>query len=211
MLTLLEDQLLNEAVSRAELSRISYNLQTEEFRNLNADLETYLGDIKVIDDNNRRLHESIEEIRLNYILIIEDHLKRLPNDFRQQSQTLTEANLERYKLKSRARRFISEREEFKRRINFIAKDEKQQIKHLNILQKQERSVRHEFNKLYEQIQKLSSYVESERKIYQQTISKFDHLQVKLEQICNERSKTEVSDIIETIQQDFIGHIFNFLV
>ncbi|CAF4965014.1 unnamed protein product, partial [Rotaria socialis] len=52
--------MFHDVVSHAEKFRISYNLQTEEFRNLNGDLQTYLGDLKTIDDGNRQLQESIE-------------------------------------------------------------------------------------------------------------------------------------------------------
>jgi len=191
MVSLFEDQLIDDVVTRAEQSRVSYNIQTEEFRNLNANLQIYLNDIKTIDDDNRQLQENIEEIRTNYILSLENHLKRLPFDFRQQSQTLTGAHLERYKSKSRAKRFTNEREELKRRIHFVASNEKEQTKRLNTLQKQERTVRNEFNKLNEQIQNLSNYVENEKQNYCQAMDRVDNLHVQLEEISVERSKTEV--------------------
>jgi archaellum component FlaC len=191
MFSILEDQLMDDAVSRAEQSRVSYNIQTEEFRNLNADLQTYLGDIKTIDDNNRQLQENIEQIRADYISTLENHLKRLPNDFRQQSQKLTEGHIERYRIKSRTRRIINEREEVKRRINFLASNEKEQTKRLNLLQKQERLLRNEFSKLNEQVQRLLSYVESEKQTHRQAMDKVDSLQGELERVYVERSKTEV--------------------
>jgi hypothetical protein len=199
MFSLFEDQLIGDVFSRAEQSRVSYNLQTEEFRNLNADLQTYLGDIKTIDDNNHQLQENIEEIRTKYISTLENHLKLLPNDFRQQSQILTDAHLTRYKFKSRTRRLISERDEFKRRIHFVAKNEKDQLKHLNLLQKQERSIRNEFMKLNEQLQRLLKYVENEKQIHQQSMDKVDDLQIQLEQSFIERSKTEFE--IQTLKEE----------
>jgi chromosome segregation ATPase len=199
MLSLFDDQLIDDVFSRAEQSRVSYNLQTEEFRTLNADLQSYLGDIKTIDDDNHQLQENIEQIRTKYILQLENHLKLLPNDFRVQSQILTDAHLERYKLKSRTRRFISEREEIKRRINFVATNEKDQIKHLNILQKQERLIHNEYLKLNEQLERLLKYVENEKQTYRQAMDKVDDLQTQLEQICIERSKTEFE--IQTLKEE----------
>ncbi|CAF3156375.1 unnamed protein product [Rotaria sp. Silwood2] len=199
MFNLFEDQLIDDIVSRAEQSRISYNSQREEFRNLNASLQTYLGDIKTIDDNNRHLQENIHQIRTNYISTLENYLKHLLNDFRQISQQLTEVHIDRYKFKSRARRIVNEREEFKRRINFIAANEKEQIKRLNILQKKERSVRNEFLKLNEQLQNCLTYVENEKQIHQKAMNKVDSLQLQLEQICVERSKTEFE--IQTLKEE----------
>jgi len=190
MFNLFEDQLIDDAVLRAEQSRVSYNLQTEEFRSLNTNLQTYLDDIKIIDDDNHKLQENIEQIRTQYIITLENHLKRLPNDFRIQSQLLNDVHIERYKLKSRTRRFLTEREEYKRRINFVTRNEKDQIKQLNILQKQERIIRNEFTQLNEQLQRLLKYVENEKQIHQQAMDRVDDLQIQLEQKCVERSKTE---------------------
>ncbi|CAF1490824.1 unnamed protein product, partial [Rotaria sordida] len=64
------------------------------------------------------------------------HLKRLPEDFRQESHILTEGHIEHYKSKLHAKRFINEREELKKRIDFVARNKKEQIKRLNNLQKQ---------------------------------------------------------------------------
>jgi chromosome segregation ATPase len=190
MFNLFEDQLIDDAVLRAEQSRVSYNLQTEEFRSLNTNLQTYLDDIKIIDDDNHKLQENIEQIRTQYIITLENHLKRLPNDFRIQSQLLNDVHIERYKLKSRTRRFLTEREEYKRRINFVSRNEKDQIKQLNILQKQERIIRNEFTQLNEQLQRTLKYVENEKQIHQQAMDRVDDLQIQLEQKCVERSKTE---------------------
>jgi len=190
MFNLFEDQLIDDAVSRAEQSRVSYNLQTEEFRSLNTNLQTYLDDIKKIDDDNHKLQENIEQIRTQYIITLENHLKRLPNDFRIQSQLLNDVHIERYKLKSRTRRFLTEREEYKRRINFVSRNEKDQIKQLNILQKQERIIRNEFTQLNEQLQRTLKYVDNEKQIHQQAMDRVDDLQIQLEQKCVERSKTE---------------------
>jgi chromosome segregation ATPase len=194
MLNLLED-----VVSRAEQSRFSYTLQTEEFRQLNSNLQTYLNNIKTIDDENRQLQEKIEQIRTNYIRTLENHLKRLPEDFRQESYILTEAHIERYKSKSRAKRFINEREELKKRINFVLNNEKEQLKHLNNLQKQERFVKNEFQNLNEQIQHLYHYVRTEKQTHQRAMTKVDDLQIQLEQICIERSKTEFE--IQTLREE----------
>jgi chromosome segregation ATPase len=199
MLNFLKDQLLDDVVSRAEQSRFSYTLQTEEFRNLNSNLQTYLNDIKIIDDENCQLQENIEQIRTNYIITLENHLKRLPEDFRQESSILTEAHIERYKSKSRAKRFINEREELKKRINFAVSNEKDQIKRLNNLQKQERLVNNEFKNLNAQIQNLYNYVQIEKQTHQQAMNKVDNLQIQLEQICIERSKTEFE--IQTLREE----------
>ena len=191
MFTTLEDQFLDDAVTRAGQSRASYNIQTEEFRTLNTNLQAYVVDMQTIDEQNRQLQEKIEQIRKEYILALETHLQRLPSDFREQSQTLTAAHLERYRSKSRAKRFLKERDELKRRINFVASDEKEQTKRLKALQKQERLVGNEFNKLNQHIQSLLTYVENEKQNYRIATEKVDHLQIQLERICVERSQTEV--------------------
>lgn len=192
MFTLFDnDQSIDNVVTRAEQSRVSYNIQTEEFRSLNTNLQTYLNEMKTIDDENRQLQENIEQIRKEYIVALETHLKLLPNDFREQSQTLNEAHLERYRSKTRAKRYLKERDELKRRISFVASNEKEQTKRLNVLQKQDRAVRNEFNKLNQQIQSLSAYVENEKQNYQQAMDKVDSLQIQLERISIERSRTEV--------------------
>jgi len=191
MLNLFEEQLLDDVVSRVEQSRFSYYSHTEEFHNLNTNLQTYLNDSKRIDDENRQLQNNIEQIRTNYFVTLENHVKRLPEDFRQESHILTEADLERYKSKSRAKRFINEREELKKRINFISNNDKEQTKRLNNLQKQERFVHNEFKNLNEQIQNLYKYVEREKQTHRQAMDKVDQLQIQLEQSSIERSKTEV--------------------
>jgi chromosome segregation ATPase len=191
MFHLLDDHVLDDIVSRAEQSRVSYNIQTEEFRHLNGNLQTYLSDIKTIDDENHQLQNNIEQIRSNRILTLENHFKDLPDDFRQQSYTLTEAHLERYKSKSRAKRFISEREELKKRIHFVTNNDKIQTKQLNNLQKQERLTHSELLKLNEQIKNVFTYVETERQTHRQAMIKVDNLQGELERISVERSKTEV--------------------
>jgi len=195
MFSLFNDQF----ILRAEQSRVSYNLQTEEFRSLNANLENYLGDIKIIDDENRQLQENIQLIRTKYISTIENHLKGLPNDFREHSQILTDAHIERYKYKSRTRRLVTEREELKRRIQFVANIEKDQIKYLNILEKQERSNRNELEKLNKEYQRLVKYVENEKEIHRQAMNKVDNLQIKLEQTCIDRSKIEFE--IQTLKEE----------
>jgi chromosome segregation ATPase len=199
MLNFVKDQLLDDVVSRAEQSRFSYTLQTEEFRNLNSNLQAYLNDIKIIDEENRQLQDNIEQIRTNYIITLENHLKRLPEDFREESSILTEAHIERYKSKSRAKRSINEREELKKRINFAVSNEKNQIKRLNNLQKQERLVNNEFKNLNAQIQNLYNYVQTEKQTHQQAMDKVDNLQIQLEQICIERSKTEFE--IQTLREE----------
>jgi len=199
MLNTPEDQLLDDVVSRVEQSRFSYKLQTEEFRNLNTNFQTYLNDTKIIDDANRQLQENIEQIRTNYIITLENHLKRLPEDFRQESHILTEAHIERYKSKSRAKRFINEREELKKRIHFVASNEKDQIKRLNNLQKQERLIENEFKIINEQIQNLYNYLQTEKQIHREAMDKVDNLQLQLEQICIERSKTEFE--IQTLREE----------
>ena len=185
--------------SRTEQSRFSYSTQTEEFRNLNSNLQIYLTDIQRIDDENIQIQENIEEIRTNYILTLENHLKRLPEDFRQESQILTDAHLERYRSKSRAKRFLNEREELKKRINFVSNNEKEQIKRLNILQKQEKKLENEFKILNNQLQNLYNYLQTEKQAHQQAMTKVDNLQIQLEQSCIERSKTEFE--IQTLREE----------
>lgn len=183
--------LLDDVVSRVEQSRLAYSSQTEEFHGLNTNLETYLNDLKEIDDENRQLQDSVEQIRTNYISTLENHLKRLPDDFRQQSRTLTEAHIERYKLKSHAKRFVNEREEVKKRINFLANNEKEQMKRLNLLQKHQSSLEKELKRLREQMKTLYDCVENEKQKHREAMTKVDELQIQLEQVCNQRSKTEV--------------------
>ncbi|CAF3930076.1 unnamed protein product, partial [Adineta steineri] len=190
MFNLLDGQLFSNVVSRVEQSRFSYTSQNEEFHNLNTNLQTYLSDIKRIDDENGELQKTIEQIRTNYILTLENHLQRLPEDFREESRILTDAHLERYKSKTRAKRFINQREEFKKRITFVANNEKEQVKYINYLQKQERSVQKELKVLSDQFQNLYKSIEREKQIHQQAMDKVDQLQIQLEQICIERSKTE---------------------
>jgi chromosome segregation ATPase len=93
----------------------------------------------------------------------------------------------------------SEREELKRRIQFLATTEKGQCKHLNLLQKHERTVRNEFVQLNEQYQRLVKYVDSEKQLHQQAMEKVDDFQHQLEQICVERSKTEFE--IQTLKEE----------
>ncbi|CAF1160013.1 unnamed protein product [Rotaria sordida] len=199
MFNFIDDHLLDDIFSRTEQSRLAYNLQTEEFHNLNENLQTYLNDIKKIDDENHQLQNNIEQIRTNYIKILENHLKCLPEDFRQESHILTEAHIERYKSKSHAKRFINEREELKKRINFVASNEKEQIKRLNTLQKQQSSVEKELKNLNEQLQNLYNYVENEKQTHRQAMDKVDDLQIQLEQICIERSKAEFE--IQTLREE----------
>ncbi|CAF3295658.1 unnamed protein product [Rotaria sp. Silwood2] len=199
MLNFFGDHLLDDVFSRAKQSRLEYNIQTEEFRNLNGNLQTYLNDIKKIDDENHQLQNNIEQLRTNYIKTLENHLKRLPEDFRQESHTLTEAHIERYKSKSHAKRFINEREELKKRINFVASNEKEQVKRLNNLQRQQCSVEKELKSLNEQLQNLYSYVEIEKQTHQQAMDKVDDLQIQLEKISIQRSKAEFE--IQTLREE----------
>ncbi|CAF1183420.1 unnamed protein product [Adineta ricciae] len=185
-----DDQLWNDVASRVEQSRSSYNIQAEQFRSLNTNFQTYLIDIKQIDDDNNRLQNSIEEIRTNYIQTLENHLKRLPEDFRQESSVLTDAHLQRYKSKTRAKRFINEREEIKKRINFVVNNEKEQLKRLNQLQRQDRAIQNELKCINEQLQSAFNHVEREKQIHRQATDKIDQLQMQLEQVYVERSKTE---------------------
>ena len=80
---------------------------------------------------NCQLQNTIEQLRIKYITTLGNHLKRLPEDFRGESRILNEAHIERYRSKSCAKRFMNEREELKKRIQFATMNEKQQIKHLN--------------------------------------------------------------------------------
>jgi chromosome segregation ATPase len=195
-LNVLESHLLDDVVFRVEQSRFESNFQAEEFRHLNTNFQTYLTDIKQIDDENSQLQNNIEQIRTAYIRTLENHLKRLPEDFRQESHVLTEAHLERYKSKSRAKRFFNEREEMKKRINFVGNNEKEQLKRLNHLQRQERTVQNEMKSLHDQYRNAVSHVEREKRVHQQAMKKIDQLQVQLEQVSIERSKTEVRNAIK---------------
>ncbi|CAF5120126.1 unnamed protein product [Rotaria sp. Silwood1] len=199
MFNIIDDHLVDDIFLRAKQSHLAYNLQTEEFHNLNENLQTYLNDIKKIDDENHQLQNNIEQIRTNYIKILENNLKYLPENFRQESHILTEAHIERYKSKSHAKRFINEREELKKRINFIASNEKEQIKRLNNLQRQQCLVEKELKILNEQLQNLYNYIENEKQTHQQAMNKVDDLQIQLEQICIERSKTEFE--IQTLREE----------
>ena len=202
LMTNLEDPFLDDVVHRAEQYRQSYNNQTEEFRHLNSNLFTYLDEIKTIDGENGNLQEKIEQLRRNFLLDLENSLNVLPKNFRQLSEKLTDAHHERYKFKSRARRFANDREELKRRIQFVSNCEKDQLKRLAQLQKEQRSTGNECRKLNEQYENLLHFVEKEKEIHQQSMSKVDQLQCELEQIYVERSKSEVISIIEFVS-DFV--------
>lgn len=194
-----EERLVDEMASRTEQSRFSYSNQTEDFRQLNTNFEIYINDMKRIDEENIQLQKSIDEIRLNYISTLENHLKRLPEDFRQESQILNDAHVERYKLKCRAKRFHNEREESKKRIHFVVTNEKLQLKRLNQLEKLELKLEQDFRTLNEQLQKVYSYVQTEKQRHQQAMDKVDCLRVQLEQSSIERSKTEFE--IQTLREE----------
>ena len=183
--------ILDDAAVRADQFRRSYDSQTEEFRHLNADLQRYLDEIRTIDHDNCELQDSIEQHRTSYVATLEEHLTRLPDDFREQSHILTDAHIERYRSKSRARRFTSERDELKRRIQFVASNEKEQGKRLRLLEKHDRLVSSEFLKLKDQIQTLKVALETEKQQHRQAVDKFDGLQLKFEKICIDRSTAEV--------------------
>lgn len=201
MFNLMKDQLIDDAVLRAEQSRVSYNLQTEEFRSLNANLQTYLTDIKITDEKNRQIQEAIEDIRTKYIQTLENHLQRLPKDFREQSQSLTNVHLERYRLKSRLRRCATEREEWKRRIQFLTNTDKEQTKYFAQLQKQDQFHRQEFQKLNEHFQRLTKTLANEKELHRQAMAKVDQLHAQLEQSWIDRSKTEfqIQSLKEEVQ------------
>ncbi|CAF3471943.1 unnamed protein product [Rotaria socialis] len=199
MFNLLGDQAFEDLVTRVEQSRVAYHSQAEDFRDLNGSLQTYLKDIKKIDDENRLLQDNIEQIRTNYILTLDNHLKRLPQDFREHSHELTEAHIERYKSKSKARRFINEREELKKRINFVSSNEKEQTKRINNLQRHQNLVQKELKSLNEQLQNLYVFVENEKQQHLKAMSKVDDLQIQLEHICIQRSKTEFE--IQTLREE----------
>ncbi|CAF1959714.1 unnamed protein product [Rotaria magnacalcarata] len=199
MFNLLGDHLFEDVVTRVEQSRVAYNSQAEDFRDLNGSLQAYLKDIKKIDHENRLLQDNIEQIRTNYILTLDNHLKRLPQDFREHSHKLTEAHIERYKSKSQARRFINEREELKKRINFVSSNEKEQIKRINNLQRHQNLVQKELKSLNEQLQHLYGFVENEKQQHLQAMSKVDELQIQLEHICIQRSKAEFE--IQTLREE----------
>jgi len=182
--------LFDDVVFHIEQSRSSYNNQTNEFRGLNTNLENYLENIKTIDHDNRQLQQQIEQIHGEYLLTLENHFKRLPDDFHEQSRILTDVHLQRYQLKSRTRRLHAQRQEFKRRIEFVSTTEKSQLKHLAHLQKQDRHLRQDLSQLTDQYEKLFNQVQNDKLIYQQSMTIFDQLQIHFEDICLQRSKSE---------------------
>ena len=192
MFSILEDRFVDDIASRADQFRSSYYLQTEEFRHLNENLLTYVNDMKRMDNENRQLERTIDEIRKAYVATLASQLERLPADFREESNTLTTANLERYRSKSRARRCLNEREELKKRIHFLSVNEKEYNKRLNSLQRQDRTMRTEITRLAEHYRQLTDYVQAEKQTHRRAMSKVDELQNAFEQICIDRSKTEVT-------------------
>ena len=183
--------LFDRAVHQAEQSRQSYNVQTEEFRSLNENFTSYLDEIKTIDGFNRQLQQQIDQMREEFVRLLETHLLRAPDEFRELSRALTAAHLERYKFKSRARRFAAEREEWKRRIRFVSADTKEQIKQLNLMEKRHRASCTEHRQIAEQITNLGRHVENEKIHHRQAMDRVDQLQQDFERVCVERSKTEV--------------------
>ena len=192
MLNLIDECCLDGLLLRVEQSRLSYTVQREEFHQLNENLQIYLHEMKRVEDENRQIQTKIDELRGNYFSTLEQHLKRLPSDFQQESEILNQAHLERYRSKSRARRHLNEREELKKRVQFLLNQEKQQMKIINNLNKQKHRLTIESMKLNEQIQHLMNYVDKEKQTYHHSMEKVDQLYLQLEQICVERSKTEVN-------------------
>lgn len=162
----------------------------EEFHQLNSHLEIYLDDIKRIDDENGRLQEQIDRLRTDYIQSVESHLKRLPEDFRDESDVLTRAHRQRYEWKSRAKRFLAEREELKKRIYFLGNAEKEQVKRRHMLEKFQRQLELDCRRIREQMNNLSENVQREKQIHQQSINHLDQLRLQLEQISIERSRRQ---------------------
>jgi chromosome segregation ATPase len=185
------EQSLSSLNDQTEQSHSSFNHRTDEFYHLNANLQTYLDEIRNIDDNNQRRKEDIEQIRTNYLSTLEQHLEGLQNDFGEQRQKLTDEHSERYKSKLQARRLTSECEETKRRIQFVKSNEKEQMKRRNHLQKHERTTQNGLRRLNEQLQKLEGCVEYEKQLHGQAMHKVDQLYTQLEQTCVQRWQTEV--------------------
>jgi chromosome segregation ATPase len=188
---------LDNVLMQMEQSKISYDVQREEFHQLNDSLQVYLTDMKSIEDDNRYLHEKIGKLRSNHLVSLEEHLKRLPNDFRQESDILNRAHVERYRSKSRARRYINEREELKKRIHFLVNQDKLDRKQMNRLRKQEHSMSNEIKQLHEEIERVRHHVDNEKQNYQQSMNVFDRLQREFEHVCVERSKAEVIESIRS--------------
>ena len=185
--------LFDRVVHQAEQSRQSYNVQTEEFRSLNEDFTSYLDEIKTIDGLNRQLQQQIDTIRDDFIKMLETHLRRAPDEFRQWSQTLTVAHLERYKFKSRARRFVAEREEWKRRIRFVSADSKEQVKQRTLTEKRHRTSCQEHRQIVQRMNQFVQHVENEKILHRQAMDRLDQLQQDFERVCVDRSKTEVKN------------------
>ncbi|CAF1540877.1 unnamed protein product, partial [Didymodactylos carnosus] len=198
-----EEQLLSsqidDYVNRAERSRLSYNQQTDEFRQLNHDFQAYLGDIRTIDDENQEKTAKIEHLRNEYISTIENLLRKLPGDFHVNSTILNDAVLDRYRLKSKVKRLQMEKDEFKKRIGFLVQNDKDQQKMLTNLVKQERFVKQEFSKLNEQMKSIMMYVENEKQQNRQAMEKVDSLLVQLEKSSIDKAKTQYE--IQTLKEE----------
>ncbi|CAF1133464.1 unnamed protein product, partial [Didymodactylos carnosus] len=190
---------IDDVVNRAERSRLSYNQQTDEFRQLNHDLQAYLGDIRTIDDENRQKIDNIEHLRNEYVSTIENLLKKLPADFHVNSILLNDAVLDRYRHKSKAKRLQMEKDELKQRIGFLLQNEKDQHKVLTNLGKQERFVKQEFSKLNEQMKSLLIYVENEKQQNRQAMEKLDNLLIQLEKSSIDKAKTQYE--IQTLKEE----------
>lgn len=163
---------------------------TEEFHQLNSYLQIYLNDIKRIDEHNRQLQQTIEHHRREYLQTFEEHFTRLPDDFRGESEVLTQAHRQRYEWKSRARRYLAEREELKKRIYFLIHTEKEEIKHRNLLERINSQSINDLRIIKDQFQHVYRYVQREKEIHQQLMDHLDQLRIQLEQISIERSKQE---------------------
>ena len=163
---------------------------TEEFHQLNSHLQIYLDDIKRIDQHNRQLQEIIDHFRQDFLRTLEEHFTRLPKDFRGESDVLTQAHVQRYEWKSRARRFLAEREELKKRIYFLVHSEKEQTKRRIVLERTDRQLENDCEIIQEQLRHVYHYVQREKQIHQQSMDHLDQLRIQLEQISIERSKRE---------------------
>ena len=169
----------------------SYQNQCEEFHHLNENLQLFLNDMKLLDEQNRHYEQSIETIRRDYVNTLEYHLKRLPADFRQESEALNDAHLERYRSKSRARRFLNEREELKKRIQFLVHQDRERNKRIDRFEKQDQQMKNDLKMLNDQIHQYDQIVHNEKQNYRQAMDKLDQLYLQYEQICVDRSRTEV--------------------
>ena len=179
----------------------------EEFHQLNENLQLFVNDLKSLEDQNRIYRENLFELRRESFQDFEENLKRLPRDFRHESDVLNAAHVERYRSKSRARRFVTEREEMKKRIQFLVQWDRDQSKRVDRAEKSEQKLQNELKLLNDQLDQLDEIVRNEKNLYERSMKKLDELFVEYEDKCVERSQTEVK--FDSKSFSFFQQIFCF--